>query len=73
MSTLTTTNVGSDVQIDWVAPYDNSDILTGFRIYIRGKDLQYYETDSCLAMTLPLPLTCSIPMTVLYADPFYLT
>jgi hypothetical protein len=39
MSAPTTANVGSDVQIDWVAPYDNSDILTGFNIYIRGADL----------------------------------
>jgi hypothetical protein len=65
MAKPVTSHSAMNVKIDWVAPYDNSDIIIGYRIYIRGKDSQYYQTDSCLAETPPLPLSCEVPMLTL--------
>jgi len=72
MSTATTRNVGTNVIVQWVAPFDNSDILTSYRIYIKAKNHTYYESPSCVANTIPLPLSCSIPQTELQASPFLL-
>lgn len=65
MQTVTTANAGANITVQWVAPYDNSNILTNYRIYIRAKNGTLYQTASCLADTIPLPLSCSIPIAVL--------
>ncbi len=38
MDPPTTTNVGTNIAVTWVEPYDNSDAITAYQIYFKGSD-----------------------------------
>lgn len=77
MTAVTTTVVGSNVQISWTAPTSNGASITAYKILIAQSDgSAYTETTAYCDGTDPQiisDLKCSVPMTVLTSSPYSLT
>jgi len=70
---MTTTVSGTNVQIDWIAPSDNQDIITGYVLKIVKSDGTYLEdTAVCDGVALKNTFQCIVPMTTLTASPYLL-
>lgn len=74
-ATVTTTNTGSDVLIEWIAPYDNSDPITLYQILIQKKNGEWLENLShCdgTNSTVKTDLECIVPMSVFTSSDYNL-
>jgi hypothetical protein len=75
ISTPTTTTLDSNVVVSWTAPSANGSPITSFTILIQQSDSKYSEEVTYCDGTLPAIIaatTCSIPLSVLTADPYSL-
>ena len=64
---------GKNILLTWVAPYDNSDVISEYALRFLASDGLYYETSDCLGTGTLVSLTCSVPMLTLRASPFKLS
>ncbi len=64
----------SNVVISWIAPYNGATPITSYTIMIRQSDQVTYSTQLVYCngaqSTVVSATSCSIPITVLRADPF---
>jgi hypothetical protein len=64
--------VPDNVEISWTAPDNGGSAITGYKVYIKQKDLSFsIDTVNCDMLT-NTGLVCSVPATVLIAEPFSL-
>jgi hypothetical protein len=72
--TVTTKNVGDQVEITWLEPVTNGSPITGYRIFVvdsLGEFLE--ETTECIGATVLDSRSCQVPLTTLRASPFSLS
>ncbi len=71
-----TSNVGTSIQITWVAPYNGGTTITQYDIKIKAANGSYYgEATYCNGRTDSTVISskyCVIPTSTLMADPFNL-
>lgn len=75
-SAVTTTLIGSDVKIVWVAPTSNGATITAYQIVILQSDgTTYSESSYCdgSSSTIVSNMYCNVPITVLRSSPYSLT
>ena len=61
---------GLKILTTWVAPYDNSDAISAYKIRFLAFDGVFYETSECSGVGAPV--SCSVAMTTFRAAPFNL-
>lgn len=66
---VTTTISDVNVVITWVAPYDNSEVITEYDLQIRKADNLTWQNDLVHCPRKPTsPTSCVVPMATLRAD-----
>jgi hypothetical protein len=60
---------GSNVIINWVAPYDGGSTITGYTVEIQQSDLTTFTTYTGCTDTA---VSCTVPISVLQAAPYNL-
>ena len=65
----TTSISGSNVIINWVAPYDGDSTITGYTVEIQQSDLITFTTYTGCTGTA---VSCTVPISVLQAAPYNL-
>ena len=75
VATPVTEVAGTTVKITWSLPNLNGATLAKYTIIIRGADSQFYSSSFCdgTQNTVINNLECMVPMSSLWASPFFLT
>ena len=67
-SAPTTSNLGSNVIINWVAPWDGGSTITGYNVVIKQSDGTLTAYTGCTGTAV----SCTVPFSVLKAAPYNL-